>query len=138
ERSGNVDMAQFVTTMQVLYGVNLGIDLSKMTPLSRFVSELAGLRFGPTQPITGENAFAHKLDGHVQLVQKDPRLIEGLNPEAVGNQRRYPIGKHSGPYVVRRKLEDIGCEADPLQLDQIVREVHRRAAVVHRALNDGE
>lgn len=138
ERSGNVDMAQFVTTLQVLYGVDLGIDLTELTALSRLVSELARLPLGPTQPITGENSFSHKLDGHVQLVQKDPHLIEGLDPDIVGNQRRYPIGKHSGPFVVGQKLKQIGYEAEGAELGQIVQEVHRQAAVAHRSLEDSE
>ena len=138
ERAGNLDMAQFVATMQVLYGVALGIDLEKLTHLSALVSELSNVEAAATQPLTGPNAFAHKLDGHVLLVETDSRLIEFMDAATVGNSRRFPLGKYTGPYMVRRKLDELSVRAKEPDIPRIVEEVHRKAAALHRSLSDDD
>jgi 2-isopropylmalate synthase len=138
ERAGNLDMAQFVATMKVLFGVDLGIDLKQLTPLSRLVTELSGVAPAATQPLTGPNSFAHKLDGHIQLLEKKSELIEFLNAGIVGNERRLPLGKHTGPYVVQRKLNDLGLKVETGGVTRIIDEIHRKAASEHRSLSDSE
>lgn len=138
ERAGNVDMAQFVATMKVLYGVDLGVDLKQLTPLSALVTRLSSLSPAATQPLTGPNAFAHKLDGHIQLLEKSPELIEFLNAGAVGNERRFPLGKHTGPYVVQRKLGELGLDPGSDLVCRVIDEIHRKASTEHRSVSEEE
>jgi isopropylmalate/homocitrate/citramalate synthase len=138
ERAGNVDMAQFATTMQYVYGIDIGIDLASLTGLAQMVADIAGVPIPPAQPLTGGNAFAHKLDGHVQLLDRDSSLVEAIGSAVVGNQRRLPLGKHSGPYVVGKHLSAIGVELDQPRLAAVVAEVARQSIRLHRSLTDEE
>lgn len=138
ERAGNVVMAEFVTTLQYLYRVELGVDLSKLTGLSLLVSELSGLPLAATQPLTGPNSFAHKLDTHIYGLDRTPDAYEYISPAAVGNTRRIVLGKYSGPYVVRKKLGELGMTVEEGDVLLIVRELHERAASLRRSITDDE
>ncbi|MEX2451541.1 MAG: hypothetical protein WD407_11850 [Rhodospirillales bacterium] len=138
ERAGNVDMAQAVTCLQHLYGVDLGVDLSKLTGLSRLVSELSGMTLPGNQPLTGENAFSHKLDAHVYGLEKNPEVYEFIDPKAVGNTNRIPLGKYTGPYVTKKKLAEIGLSANDEQIDVIVNRIHEQSISNKRSVTDEE
>lgn len=138
ERAGNVVMAEFVTAIQYLYGVDLGIDLTKLTGLSRLVSELSGIPPAATQPLTGPNSFAHKLDTHIYGLDRTPSAYEFILPEAVGNERRIALGKYSGPYVVRKKLSEMGHAVREEEISAIVNTLHEEAARLRRSIEDQE
>jgi isopropylmalate/homocitrate/citramalate synthase len=138
ERAGNLVMAEFVTTLQYLYGVDLGIDLTKLTGLSQLVSELAGVPMASTQPLTGSNSFAHKLDTHIYGLDKTPDAYEFIAPAAVGNTRRIVLGKYSGPYVVRKKLAEAGFAVADEDVPVIVHELHERATILRRSISYAE
>jgi 2-isopropylmalate synthase len=138
ERAGNVVMAEFVATLQYLYGVDLGVRLTAITELSQLVSELSGVPLAATQPLTGPNSFAHKLDTHIYGIDRTPDAYEFIAPEAVGNARRIVLGKYSGPYVVRKKLAEMGITPDEAHVPLIVHEVHERAARMRRSITDSE
>lgn len=138
ERSGNVVMAEFVTALQYLYGVDLGIDMRKLTELSKLVAELSGVPLSATQPLTGPNSFAHKIDAHIYGLDRTAEAYEFIEPAAVGNVRRIPLGKYTGPYVVRKKLSETGVRVEDSDIDAIVNEVHERSIRLRRSLTDEE
>ncbi|OGA47618.1 MAG: hypothetical protein A3F74_23050 [Betaproteobacteria bacterium RIFCSPLOWO2_12_FULL_62_58] len=138
ERAGNLVMAEFVTTLQYLYGVDLGIDLKKLTGLSRLVSDLSGVPLAATQALTGPNSFAHKLDTHIYGLDRTPSAYEFILPEAVGNERRIVLGKYSGPYVVRKKLAEMGQVVHEEDIPTIVQKLHEEAARLRRSIDDAE
>ncbi len=138
ERAGNVVMAELATTLQYLYRVDLGIDLTKLTGLSQLVSELAGVPMAATQPLTGANSFAHKLDTHVYGLDRTPDAYEFIAPAAVGNARRIVLGKYSGPYVVKKKLGEMGVFVKEQDIPLIVHELHQRATLLRRSITDAE
>ena len=148
ERAGNVPLQEFVLTMEALYNVTTGLDLTKLTGLSRLVCELAGVPLHPNQPITGMNVFSHESGIHVAAVQANPFTYEPVTPESVGNERRIVMGKHTGHRAVRHVLKERGCEPTPEQLETILGEVKARGeasghvpwdefwAIVERALGE--
>ena len=138
ERAGNVVMAEFVATLQYLYGIDLCIDMSRLTGLSQLVSELSGVPPAATQPLTGPNSFAHKLDTHIYGLDRTPDAYEFISPAAVGNVRRVVLGKYSGPYVVRKKLAELGMTVDERHVPLIVQALHEEAARRRRSISDEE
>lgn len=138
ERAGNVVMAELVATLQYLYGIDLCIDMSRLTGLSQLVSELSGVPPAATQPLTGPNSFAHKLDTHIYGLDRTPDAYEFISPAAVGNVRRVVLGKYSGPYVVRKKLAELGMTVDERHVPLIVQALHEEAARRRRSISDEE
>jgi len=123
ERAGNVPLEQFVVSMKYLYDADLGIRTEMLTEISSKVSEFAGIEVHPLQPWVGRNAFAHESGIHVAAVLRDPRTYEYLEPEAVGNQRRIVLGKHSGRNLISEKLMQKSLSASKENLDAIFREI---------------
>lgn len=126
ERAGNVPLQEFVMTMEAMYNVSTGMDLTKLTSLSLLVSQVAKVPLHPNQPITGSNVFAHESGIHVAAVHANPFTYEPVTPESVGNERRILMGKHTGHRAIRHVLEEHGREYTMEQLEEIYLEVKRR------------
>ena len=46
--------------LEVLYGVKTGLDLTKLTEISRLVADLSGIRTQVNKAVVGESAFRHE------------------------------------------------------------------------------
>jgi homocitrate synthase NifV len=128
ERAGMTDLAQAAVTLQRLYGVDLGVDTTKLTELSRLVAQECKQGLFPWQPIVGDNVFAHESGIHVKGMLKNTSTFEPFPPEEVGNERRYVLGKHSGRALVEAVLRGAGREFTDDELADCLAWV-RRAAI---------
>lgn len=57
ERAGNVPWEETTLALLMMYGIDIGIDHSKMYKLGKMVSEISGHPLPANRPITGEHAF---------------------------------------------------------------------------------
>ncbi|MFC1539331.1 citramalate synthase [Candidatus Latescibacterota bacterium] len=87
-------------------------NLKDLMGLSRFVSEIANISHNHRQPYVGESAFAHKGGSHIDGVLKNTRTFEHIEPEQVGNQRRFLLSDQSGGATVIAKLHKIYHDID--------------------------
>lgn len=120
ERSGNTCLDELAVALETFYDVRTGIRLKSLYQLAHRVSEWSGVPLSAYKPLVGDNAFAHKLEGHVRGVMVSPSLYEPIAPETVGNARRIPIGKYSGPIAVRYWLQQRGLDVSDGQVDAIL------------------
>lgn len=120
ERAGNVPMEQLIVALQVLYGIDLGIDMSGLTDLSNTVAEYASVPLSKHIPLVGRNAFSHESGIHVAAVLSEPATYEPIPPETVGNKRRFYFGKHSGHSAIRMKLEEKGLGGDEAVVSRVL------------------
>jgi isopropylmalate/homocitrate/citramalate synthase len=127
ERAGNCSTAEFALALELLYGIESGLRLERLTDLERFASEIAGIPLPTDKPISGSNVFAQKLDIHVALTKEDAGLMEPYSPDLVGNRRVLRLGTGSGPVAVRAKLAELGVS--PPDDDDAVLELARRVRV---------
>lgn len=111
ERTGNADLVQVIPNLvlklgfRVLRDVN---DLKKLKAVSRFVYEAAGLNPNPYQPYVGDYAFSHKAGLHVDGVSKVTRAYEHVDPELVGNTRKFVVSELAGSSNILVHLKDLG------------------------------
>ena len=138
ERAGMADMAQVVLILQKFHGIDLGIDLTGLTALSRRLTEFLRLPVLPWQPIVGPNVFAHESGIHVNAMLRDTSTFEPFPPEEVGNARRYVLGKHSGRALVAHLLAERGIEPDEKALGATLVAVRRLAHERGGAVADAE
>jgi len=110
ERAGNASLEEVVAALHYLMGYRTGVDLRKLTPISRLVAEKFGITLQPNKPIVGLNAFAHEAGIHVHGVLSNPATYEPISPEEVGNRRRIVLGRHSGKHAVAWALKRMGVE----------------------------
>jgi 2-isopropylmalate synthase len=122
ERAGNADLAQTVMALSSIYGIDTGIRTTGLVETSRLVSRYAGISIPPTQPIVGENAFAHEsgIHSHGVITRSDTFEPGIMTPEMVGHRRRLKLGKHAGRHAVRQMLTEVHLIPTDPQVDEIV------------------
>lgn len=113
ERAGMPDLAQTAMALKVLFGIDVGIDTTRLTALSALFARAMGIEIEPWRPIVGRNVFAHESGIHTNGMLKDASSFEPIDPIEVGGNRRIVIGKHSGRAAVVHALQIEGVEARP-------------------------
>jgi isopropylmalate/homocitrate/citramalate synthase len=137
-RAGNATMAEVVVALESIYGVATGVDLAKLTGLSRLFEELARWPTPKDKPLVGDYAFTDASDTHSFLMQADPLLFAPVRPELVGNQRRSHLDLKSGINTLRMRLVEIGLTVPEEALPQLWDRIQHQLALKRRALTDQE
>ena len=115
ERSGNVPLEDTVLALKMLYGIDSGIDYSKLYGLSKLVREIAGVPVPPNRGIVGDRIF-HVESGIITTWVKNVKqehLTEAFpyRPEFVGQTGpEIVIGKGSGIDSVYLWIDKCGLE----------------------------
>jgi 2-isopropylmalate synthase len=110
ERCGNANLTSIIANLELKLGhTTIGADrLASLTPVCRFIAELANLPLRNDQPFVGKSAFAHKGGVHVAAVLKDPATYEHIVPELVGNHQRVLVSDLAGRGNIAYKLKQHG------------------------------
>ncbi len=108
ERAGNASLDEVAAALTYVYGYDLGLSIKKLMPLSQRVAELSRIPIPPTKPLVGESAFTHTLGAHQWGVRQAWFVYEPVRAEAVGNQRRLPLGRLTHHLLVQDKLKEQG------------------------------
>ena len=111
ERCGNANLCAVIPNLAFKMGADLGgMDLSRLTQLSKNVGEVANMAPAPGMPYVGDRAFAHKGGMHVSALARDPRTYEHVPPESVGNSRRVLVSDMAGRTSITEKLRELGLD----------------------------
>ncbi len=126
ERSGNANLCSLIAVLKAKMGVNCVTDaqLSKLTEISHYVSELANMRPDPRQPFVGLNAFTHKAGLHADAVGKVEESYQHIPPEIVGNHKRVLVSELAGRSNIVQKAQELGITLS--QNDPRVRAILQR------------
>lgn len=119
ERCGNANLCSIIPNLNLKMGIKCLSDaqLSRLSEVSRFVSEMANLPHNSHLPYVGESAFAHKGGIHVSAVMKKPETYEHIRPELVGNRQRVLISDLAGRSNILYKAKEFGIDinsSDPV------------------------
>ena len=133
ERAGNVKLHEFVTALNVLYGIELpGFKYDKLRDLARFMERMSGIPMQQHEPIIGSKVFAHESGIHTHAMLIDRRMYEAVPGELVGGQMEWVFGKHSGVSLVedtlrkqQEKLHAAGVELTPELAHRVTDEIKR-------------
>ena len=114
ERCGNANLCSIIPGLVLKFGYECspGKNLSMLTEVARFVSEIANLPPNKYQPYVGQSAFAHKGGVHVSAVQRNPETYEHIRPELVGNCQRILISDLAGKSNVLAKAREYGLDIE--------------------------
>jgi 2-isopropylmalate synthase len=139
ERAGNCCIEELALTLDLLYEIETGVLLDRMTALAEYVSEVARVPIPPAKAVVGADVFSQKLDMHVALSQSDPSLLEPYSPAVVGNRRRLRLGIGTGPIAARAKLAELGLPAvGAAAAERLAAWVNALALAQKRAVSDQE
>jgi methanogen homocitrate synthase len=126
ERAGNTSLEELVMSLYLIYGVDLGFNISIFYELSQLVGELTHMKVPENKPIVGKNVFRHESGIHVDAVIEEPLTYEPFLPEMIGHHRKIVLGKHSGCRAVKAKLDACGIDVTTEELCKIVENVKKR------------
>ncbi|HZU15343.1 MAG TPA: pyruvate carboxyltransferase, partial [Candidatus Dormibacteraeota bacterium] len=129
ERAGNTPLEDTVMALRTMYGIESGLDLSKLYDLSRLVRELAQVPVPPNRGIVGDRLF-HVESGIIASWVKNvgsEHLTEAFpfRPEMVGQRGpEVVLGKGSGLDSVLIWLDKVGLgPASEEEMTAILQEV---------------
>ncbi len=123
ERTGNCSLEELVMTLKSAYGVDLGLDTTRLYSLSNLVGRLTGVKMPVNKPIVGDNAFAHESGIHVHGILNNAATYEPMSPEMVGHSRRIVLGKHTGANALKSKLKDYHIDLNEEQFCKVFDEI---------------
>jgi isopropylmalate/homocitrate/citramalate synthase len=138
ERAGNVDLAEVVMALKLLYGIDMGIRTERLAETARLLEELSGYELSLTKPVVGKRIFTRESGGVVQQLLTSPPAVEPYPPETVGLERDVVLGKKSGRYSILHALGRLGLEADDDEIDRLLAEVKSRSTQQRRLVRDDE
>ncbi len=107
ERCGNADLCAVIPGLAFKMGMETlkPEKIRMLTETSRFIFEIGNILPVMNLPYVGESAFAHKAGLHVDALRKNKRTYEHVEPELVGNERRFLISELSGKSNILAELE---------------------------------
>ena len=123
ERTGNCSLEELVMTLKSAYGIDLGLDTTRLYSLSNLVGRLTGVKMPVNKPIVGDNAFAHESGIHVHGILNNASTYEPISPEMVGHSRRIVLGKHTGANALKSKLKDYHIDLNEEQFCKVFDEI---------------
>jgi 2-isopropylmalate synthase len=110
ERCGNANLCSIIPNLQLKLGYSCltEANLTRLTQVSRFVSEVVNVAPNDYAAFVGKCAFSHKGGIHVSAVERNPLTYEHIAPTQVGNERRIAISEQSGLSNVLIKASEMG------------------------------
>lgn len=125
ERCGNADLCAVIPGLAFKMGLEVlpAEKIRMLTETSRFVYEIGNLVPVTNLPYVGASAFAHKAGLHVDALRKSKRTYEHIDPQLVGNERRFLISELSGKSNILAEMEKAKVTQDPVLARKILARV---------------
>lgn len=112
ERCGNANLCSIIPVLKFKMGVDCVSDeqLSRLSEIAHFVSEVANLSPDPFLPYVGSSAFSHKAGLHVSGLRKWADSYQHIDPARVGNRPQTLISELSGKINIVQRAREIGVD----------------------------
>jgi len=143
ERCGNAAMEETAMALLTMYGIDVGINFSKINELSKLVMEISGLEVPLNRPFVGKNAYTVEsgiVTGWYRNAYSDhPTTVFPVRPEFVGHAAPDIImGKKSGVDNIMVWSERLGLDIAEDKKIEILNRIKRRSHDLKRVLTEKE
>jgi 2-isopropylmalate synthase len=110
ERCGNANLCSIIPTLKLKMGIDCITEnqLSKLSDVSRYISELANMPHYDRLPYVGDDAFTHKGGIHVSGLIKWEDSYQHINPGLVGNRPHVVVSELAGKGSIIFKAKERG------------------------------
>ncbi len=125
ERVGNANLVSAIADLQLKMGCTCvnPEQLAQLTPLSRYVDELANQVPNERQPYVGDSAFAHKGGIHVAAIRKVEESYQHIDPTLVGNKKRTLVSELSGRGNILEKADSYGLAVTKEEAREVLKQI---------------
>lgn len=145
ERAGNIALEEFAIATQVALGINLGLDLSRLSRLSKLATQFSRFPVAPNKPVVGSNLFNVDSGMIIHIFQAAekagfPRLIMlPYLPEVVGRDDfRFVYGKGAGAAAISGFLAELGYALSDAQQAAVLERLKTEAGLRKAFLTEEE
>jgi len=109
ERCGNANLSTIIPNLQLKKGIICipQDNMHKLTHAARKIAEISNITMNERDPYVGNSAFAHKGGMHIDGVTKATRSFEHVDPDLVGNKRRFLMSEVAGRRTILDKIREI-------------------------------
>ena len=108
ERAGNASLAEVAVVIRDKLGIELSIDETQITLVSRMVENFSGKWIAANTPVVGADVFTQTAGIHADGDMKGNLYVSRLTPERFDRKRSYALGKMSGKASLVNNLEELG------------------------------
>jgi len=143
ERAGNAPMEETALALLTMYGIDVGIDYSKLNELSKLVQTLSGTEIPSNRPFIGEGAYTIE-SGIVtgwfkNAFERNPTTVFPVHPDFVGHDApKILMGKKSGADNIEIWTKRLGVKLSEEETLAVLQEVKLKSHDLKRVLNEGE
>jgi len=143
ERAGNAPMEETALALLTMYGINVGIDYSKMNELSKLVQTLSGTAVPANRPFIGEGAYTIEsgivTGWYRQAFEKNPTTVFPVHPKFVGHEEpKIVMGKKSGADNIEIWKKKLGINLSDEEGMAVLQEVKLKSHDMKRTLTEAE
>ncbi len=143
ERAGNTPMEETVMALLTMYGIDVGIDFSKLNGLAKLVQELSGSYVPSSRPLIGKGAYSIESGiptaWYRNVWETNPTTLFPVRPDFVGHEQpNILMGKKSGLDNVYLWMKKLGIELTDEQSLAVLQEVKLMAHDMKRTLTEEE
>lgn len=121
ERAGNTSLEEVVMTCRCHKDlhVDTNINATRISSISRMVSNLMNMPVQPNKAIVGRNAFAHSSGIHQDGVLKNRESYEIIDPKDIGiDDNSILLTARSGRAALKHRLHVLGVDLEKEALDK--------------------
>jgi len=143
ERGGSAPLEDVAIGLLTMYGVDLGIKYEQLTALSQLIRELSPLEIPNNRQIVGDDLFDMEsgiiTDWWQNCRHDHPLEVFPFHWDLVGQKPpRVVLGKKSGRASIALRLEEMGVEATPEQMVDMMWRVKDKSIEKKGLLTDEE
>jgi isopropylmalate/homocitrate/citramalate synthase len=137
EKTGNADIAETAIAAK-LYGMPIHLNMKKLYSAAKLAEKISKIPISPLKPVVGENVFKRESGVTAAQLISFPPAVEGYSPELLEREREVLLSKKSGKKSVEYKLKQIGVQATPDQVEDILKRVKELGIKKKGLVNDDE
>ncbi len=143
ERAGNAPMEETALALLTMYGIDVGIDYSKLNELSKLVQTLSGASVPANRPFIGEGAYTIEsgivTGWYRQAFEKNPTTVFPVHPKFVGHEApKILMGKKSGMDNIEIWKKKLGISLSDEEGMAVLQEVKLKSHDLKRTLTEAE
>ena len=143
ERAGNTPMEETALALLTMYGIDVGLDYSKLNELSKLVQDLSGMKVPPSRPFIGEGAYNIEsgivTGWYNNVFATEPTTVFPVHPDFVGHSApQILMGKKSGLDNIKIWTDKLGITLDADQSMDVLNAVKLKSHDLKRVLTQTE
>lgn len=127
ERCGNTNLSTVIPDLQLKRGIPCipEENLPLLTKTAKTIAEITNITLPSSLPFVGASAFAHKGGMHIDGVSKLSRSFEHIDPDLVGNERRFLMSEVSGRSTFLAEIQkvDPSITKDSAKTKEIIQKI---------------